>query len=198
MTDFTISILGAGSSYTPEIIERLAVLRDILPVKKLVFMDIHPSRLETVAGFCRRFARHLELPVVIETTTSLRSAISPAQFIITQLRVGGNAQRVFDERIPLKYDVIGQETTGPGGLANAPRAIPAMLEIAREVEKTNPAAWIINYANPTGMITEAVQRFTGAKIVGLCSGVYFPRDAVRETLGVPVESVTYDYFGLNH
>jgi 6-phospho-beta-glucosidase len=198
MSNFTLSIIGAGSSYTPEIIERLAGMREALPVQKLVFMDIHPGRLATVAGFCRRFANQLGLPIQIETTTDLREAVAEAKFVITQVRVGGNMQRVSDEKIPLKYGIIGQETTGPGGMFKALRTIPVMLDIARAVERDNPDAWIINYANPTGINTEAVQRFTRTKIVGLCAGAFFPRDAVSSALGVPQGSVSYDYFGLNH
>lgn len=198
MQELSISLIGAGSSYTPEIIERLAAMRAALPVRRLVFMDINPERMEIVAGFCRRFARHLDLQVSIETTTDLRHAVREAAFIITQVRVGGNAQRTLDEKIPLKYGIIGQETTGPGGMFKALRTIPVMVEIARAVEQENPDAWIVNYANPTGLNAEAVQKATCAHFVGLCSGAFFPRDAVASTLEVPKESVSYDYFGLNH
>ena len=198
MNNITLSIIGAGSSYTPEIIERLAGMREALPVQKLFFMDIHPGRLETVAGFCRRFAKQLNFPIQIETTTDLHEAVAEAKFVITQVRVGGNTQRVLDEKIPLKYGIIGQETTGPGGMFKALRTIPVMIDIARAVESANPGAWIVNYANPTGLNTEAVQRFTQANMVGLCSGAFFPRDAVSNALGVANESVSYDYFGLNH
>ncbi len=198
MNELVFAIVGAGSSYTPEIVERLAGMRQALPATKLVLMDINPARLETVAGFCRRFAAHLELPLQIETTTDLRQAVASARFVIVQVRVGGNAQRVLDEKIPLKYGIIGQETTGPGGMFKALRTIPVILEIARAVEALNPNALIINYANPTGLNAEAVQRFTAANFVGLCSGAFFPRDAISQALGVPKESVYYDYFGLNH
>jgi 6-phospho-beta-glucosidase len=194
----TLTIIGAGSSYTPEIIERLSTMRAELPVRRLVFMDIHPERMEIVAAFCRRFARRLGLAIDIETTTDLRSSVRDARFIVTQVRVGGNTQRTLDEKIPLKYGIIGQETTGPGGMMKALRTIPVMLEIARAVEEVNPDAWIINYANPTGLNAEAVQKATRAHFVGLCSGAFFPRDAVSNALGVPKASVSYDYFGLNH
>jgi len=193
-----LGIIGAGSSYTPEIIEHLTAMRHSLPVRELMLMDIHPIRLETVAGFCRRFARHLGGTFEITTTTSLPEVIQGAAFLITQIRVGGNQQRVLDERIPLKYGIIGQGTTGPGGMFKALRTIPPMLEIAALVEQLNPGAWIINYVNPTGMITEALQRFTRTRVVGLCAGGFFPRDAVSQALGVPADQVRYDYFGLNH
>ena len=193
-----IAIIGAGSSYTPEIIEGLVKLKDHLPVSNLAFMDIDERRLEIMTGFCQRFMQHLGHPIDIEATTDRRRAIKGSRFVLTQIRVGGNAQRVLDEKIPLKYGIIGQETTGPGGMFKALRTIPVILEIAREVESVAPEAWIINYTNPTGLIAEAINNYTGVIVAGLCAGAYFPRNAVQHALGVPGASVYYDYFGLNH
>jgi 6-phospho-beta-glucosidase len=193
-----IAIIGAGSSYTPEIIEGLAQKKDRLPVTHLSLMDINPSRLDIMAGFCRRFLKRLGHHIPVETTTDRRRAIDGASFVLTQIRVGGNAQRTLDEKIPLKYGVIGQETTGPGGMFNALRTIPVMLSIAHDVEEVNPHAWIINYTNPTGMVAEAISKYSPVTIAGLCAGGYFPRYAVSQALDVPGEAVTYDYFGLNH
>jgi 6-phospho-beta-glucosidase len=198
MEHLKITIIGAGSSYTPELVERLAGLKDRLPVGELAFMDINPQRMETVAGFCRRFMKNLGHEIPIHTTTDRKEAVSGAQFIVTQVRVGGNAQRVLDEKIPLKFGIIGQETTGPGGMFKALRTIPVMLDIARDVEALSPEAWIINYANPTGLNAEAVLKHSQAKFVGLCSGVFFPRQVVARALGATPESISYDYFGLNH
>lgn len=198
MQELTLSIIGAGSSYTPEILEGLVQRKHAIPVAKLIFMDIDPRRLDTAAAFCRRYLRHLGHEIPIITTTDMRAAVGEAQFIVTEIRVGGNRQRALDEKIPLKYGIIGQETTGPGGMFKAFRTIPALVDLARIVESANPEAWIINYTNPTGMVTEAVQKVTKVKIVGLCSGGYFPRDAVSKVLGVAKEEVYYDYFGLNH
>ncbi|MCJ7703331.1 MAG: hypothetical protein MUO62_17240, partial [Anaerolineales bacterium] len=198
MNPFKIAVIGAGSSYTPEIIEELVNRKEQLPVSQVTFMDIDESRLEIMAGFCRRLLAHIGSPMRIETTTDRRKAIDGAAFVLTQIRVGGNAQRILDEKIPLKYDVIGQETTGPGGMFKALRTIPPMLEIARDVEALNPEAWIINYANPTGMVAEAVTKYTKVKIAGLCAGGNFPRDFAVNALGVAPEDVFYDYFGLNH
>jgi 6-phospho-beta-glucosidase len=161
-------------------------------------MDIDPERLEIMLRFCRRFATHLGFDIQIDVTTDQREAISGARFVLTQIRVGGNAQRILDEKIPLKYGVIGQETTGPGGMFKALRTIPPILEIARDVEETNPEAWIINYANPTGILTEAVTKYTNVTIAGLCAGGNFPRDHAVEALGVDPDDLYYDYFGLNH
>ncbi len=198
MSALKISVIGAGSSYTPEIIEEIHHRQERFPVTQITLMDIDPDRLEIMLGFCRRFAAHLGSDVQIDATADRRGAIKDARFVLTQIRVGGNAQRILDEKIPLKYGVIGQETTGPGGMFKALRTIPPMLEIARDIEEINPSAWIINYANPTGMIAEAVTKYTKVTIAGLCAGGNFPRDHAVEALGVDPGSVSYDYFGLNH
>ena len=185
--ELKIAVIGAGSSYTPELVERIAQMRDALPVSELAFVDIRPERMEVVAGFCRRFLARLGCDLRITTHTERRPALEGARFVITQVRVGGNQQRVLDEKIPLRYGIIGQETTGPGGMFKALRTIPVMLDIARDVEAVCPQAWVINYANPTGMNAEAVQRYTRANFVGLCSGAFFPRDAAVRALGVKPE-----------
>ncbi len=193
-----IAIIGAGSSYTPEIIEGLAQRRNSLPVERITLMDIQPTRLSVMESFCRRFLDHLGYHIPLESTSNRAEAIAGADFILTQIRVGSNAQRVLDEKIPLQYGVIGQETTGPGGMFKALRTIPVMLDIAREVERLNPRAWVVNYTNPTGLVAEAVGRHTRARFAGLCSGGLFPRMWVSQALGIPGERVHYDYFGLNH
>jgi len=198
MSELKIAVIGAGSSYTPEIIEEIHRRRDRFPATHITLMDIDPGRLEIMSGFCRRFAAHLGCDIQIEATTDRKEALEGARFVLTQIRVGGNAQRILDEKIPLKYGVIGQETTGPGGMFKALRTIPPMMKIARDMEEICPESWIINYANPTGMIAEAVANHTDITIAGLCAGGNFPRDHAVEALRVDPESVYYDYFGLNH
>jgi 6-phospho-beta-glucosidase len=192
------AIIGAGSSYTPELIEGLVQKQDILPVDEIAFMDINQERLDIVTGFCRRYLKQSGHDIKITPTTDRCEAIEGARFIDVQIRVGGNAQRVLDEKIPLKYGIVGQETTGPGGMLKAFRTIPVMLDIARDVERFSPGAWIINYTNPTGLVAEAVTRYTRANIAGLCSGGLFPKWRAAEALGVPEASVSYNYVGLNH
>lgn len=198
MKKIKVAVVGAGSSYTPELIEGLVKERAQLPVGEIALHDVDEARLGIMAGFCRRFLRRLghEIPVV--ETTDLRRAVEGAAFVDVQIRVGGNAQRALDEKIPLKYGLIGQETTGSGGMMKAFRTIPVMLRIARAIERHSPEAWIVNYTNPTGLVTEAVTLHTRAKIAGLCSGALFPRWRVSEALGVPEDIVHYDYVGLNH
>lgn len=192
------AILGAGSSYTPELVEGLAAATGDLPVHEIAFQDIDEERLDVMTSFCRRFVDHLGFDVKITPTLDRREAIDGAKFIDVQIRVGGNSQRILDEKIPLKYGIVGQETTGPGGMLKAFRTIPIMLEIARDIEQYSPEAWIINYTNPAGLVTEAVTKYTSAKIAGLCSGGLFPQWRVAQALQVAEESVRYSYVGLNH
>lgn len=198
MRNLKITIIGAGSSYTPEIIEGLAHLKERLPVQNLVLQDINNDRLFSMHKFCIRYANKLGLACNISAQNDRIEALKDADFVIVQIRVGGNRARILDEQIPLKYGVIGQETTGPGGFMKALRTVPVMLDIAKDVEKVCPKAWIINYTNPTGIVAEAINDHTNAKIAGLCAGGFFPREGISRVLNVPEENIRYDYFGLNH
>ena len=192
------AIVGVGSSYTPELLEEMANRKETLPVKEIVLYDIDERRLQIMEGFCKRFAARLGLEVSIRSTLELDDALYGADFVDTQIRVGGNAQRVVDEKIPLKYGLVGQETTGAGGMMKAFRTIPVMLNVARHMEQQSPDGWIINYTNPTGLVTEAVTRYTKANIAGFCSGGIFPKMWAKAALGVDYRRVQYDYVGLNH
>jgi len=192
------SIIGAGSTYTPELIDGLITYRDKLPVDHICLMDIDESRLNIVAGMARRMIEKAGLKAQIETTTDRRRAISDADFIVTQIRVGGMAARIQDEKIPLEFGVIGQETTGPGGFMKALRTIPVMLDIAKEIAELAPDAWLINFTNPSGIITEALLRNSRIKTIGLCNAPTGVQKAVAEKYGVSVEDVSLNYIGLNH
>ena len=193
-----ICIIGAGSSYTPELIEKLSEVRERLPVTKISLMDIGPERLIAVSSFCKRYVKSLNFDVEIESTTDLDEAVGGSSFINTQIRVGGNACRVNDEKIPLSMGLIGQETTGPGGFMKALRTIPAMLEIADSMKRNAPEAWMINYTNPTGIVSQAIYDYTDIKCAALCSGGIRPAWHVAEALDVNAKDVQFDMFGLNH
>lgn len=193
-----IAVVGAGSSYTPEILEGLQKKRDTIPVKELALYDINEERLSIMTAFCKRYMQHIGYDVKITSTTDRKEALTSADFINVQIRVGGNQARIQDEKIPMKYGVVGQETTGPGGFMKACRTIPVMLDLAHEVEKVCPNAWIVNYTNPTGLVAQAVNNYSKAKIAGLCAGGFFPRDNLHKYMGFPWDEITYDYFGLNH
>lgn len=192
------TVVGAGSSYTPELLDELAARHEQLPVDEMVLYDIDEKRLEIMTGFCRRFAAKKGLQLPIRATLDLDDALEGADFVDTQIRVGGNRQRVVDEKIPISYGLVGQETTGAGGMMKAFRTIPVMLHVAERMERLSPDGWIINYTNPTGLITEAVTRYTKANIAGFCSGGIFPKMWAKKAFGVAYKQVQYDYAGLNH
>lgn len=193
-----MAIIGAGSGYTSELIEEISKQEKILEVEEVVLHDIDEYRLDVMTGFCLRYLKAHGSSIKITRTRNLTEAVDGAHFIDTQIRVGGNKQRVLDEKIPLKYGFLGQETTGAGGMFKAFRTIPAMLEIAKKIEEINPDAWIVNYTNPTGLVTEALLKKTKVKIAGLCSGGLFPKWWAKKALGVEEKDVDYDYVGLNH
>lgn len=193
-----IAIIGAGSSYTPELLDMMGKMRDEIQISELRLHDIDIQRLTIMEQFTRRFLANLGLDTAVTATQDRLRAIEGVDFVITQIRVGGNQARVQDEKIPLKYGLLGQETTGAGGFAKALRTIPVMMDIARDVERVNPKAWIINYTNPTGIVAEAVTRYTGARFIALCGGGRHPGNMLYKAYGITHDRVRYDYFGLNH
>jgi 6-phospho-beta-glucosidase len=196
MKPLKITVVGGGSTYTPELIDGFIRYCDELPVASIVLQDISTERLEIVGGLARRMMQQTGIPLT--TTTDRGEALAGADFVITQLRVGGLAARALDERIPLKYGVIGQETTGPGGFAKALRTIPVMLDIARDITRLAPQAWLINFTNPSGVVTEALLRHTGVRAIGLCNVPINMQRNVAEAWGVEPQRVELDYVGLNH
>lgn len=192
------TIIGAGSSYTPELFEEIANRKNQFDFKEIFLYDINSEKLDIMTDFCRRFLNKLNVNIRIQSTTDLYEALYGADFVDIQIRVGGNKQRILDEKIPLKHGLIGQETTGIGGMMKAFRTIPVVLDIANKLFELSPDAWIINYTNPTGLITEAVTKYTNVRIAGLCSGGLSPKVWAKESLGVSFDKVKYDYVGLNH
>jgi 6-phospho-beta-glucosidase len=152
-----VSILGGGSAYTPGLIQGFINKSEDVPLDRLVLMDIDAHKLESVGSVARHMLENTLPQCKLELTTDRDQAIRNMDFIVCQIRVGGLQSRHIDESIPLKHGVIGQETTGPGGLAMALRTIPVMVEIAAEIQEKNPRAWLINYANPTGLVAEAIK-----------------------------------------
>jgi len=172
MQALKIAVIGGGSSYTPELIEGIIVRYEQLPVTELALVDVESGRekVEIIAALTRRMLKHKGLDqVAVSVHFTLDEAIRGASFVLTQLRVGQLAARAADERLGLKYHLLGQETTGVGGFAKALRTIPVILEVARKVEQLAPEAFILNFTNPAGIVTEAVSRYSTAKIIGLCN-----------------------------
>jgi 6-phospho-beta-glucosidase len=192
-------IVGGASAYTPDIIEGLLKEHRLYAGGELVLHDVDAGNLEVIARLVRGMVRSAGADLTVTATTDRTQALTDAQFILTQPRVGGLRHRALDERIPLKYGVIGQETLGPGGLAFAWRTVPLILDIVAEVQKVAPAAWIINYANPAGMVTEAViRRYPNARFIGLCDMPTGVEWAIGKLLRLDFHRLSLDYAGINH
>lgn len=196
-----IVTIGGGSSYTPELVEGFIKRYDSLPVRELWLVDIPEGeeKLNIVGNLAKRMVKKAGLPIEIHLTLDRRAALKDADFVTTQFRVGLLAARAKDERIPLKYNVIGQETNGPGGLFKGLRTIPVILDIVKDMEELCPNAWLINFTNPAGMVTEAVLRHSNWKrIVGLCNVPISTQMGIAKILKVESERVRVDFAGLNH
>lgn len=196
-----IVTIGGGSSYTPELVEGFIKRYDELPVRELWLVDIEAGKekLEIVGNLAKRMIEKAGLPIEVHLTLDRRAALKDADFVTTQFRVGLLDARIKDERIPLKYNVIGQETNGPGGLFKGLRTIPVILDICKDIEELCPNAWLVNFTNPAGMVTEAVLRYSNIKkVVGLCNVPIGIRMNVAKILDVDASRVHIDFAGLNH
>ena len=192
-----LTVVGGGSTYTPELIDGFARLSDTLPVEELVLVDPAPERLELVGGLARRIFAKQGHNGRIVTTDDLDAGVDGADAVLLQLRVGGQAARRQDETWPLECGCVGQETTGAGGLAKALRTVPVVLDIAERVRRTNPDAWIIDFTNPVGIVTRALLQ-AGHKAVGLCNVAIGFQRKFADLLGVSPADVHLDHVGLNH
>ncbi|MFF7092639.1 6-phospho-beta-glucosidase [Streptomyces rubradiris] len=192
-----LTVVGGGSTYTPELVDGFARLRDTLPIEELVLVDPAADRLELVGGLARRiFARQGHAGRIV-TTSDLDAGVDGADAVLLQLRVGGQAAREKDETWPLECGCVGQETTGAGGLAKALRTVPVVLDIAERVRRANPRAWIIDFTNPVGIVTRALLR-AGHRAVGLCNvAIGFQRKFAALLDTAPAE-VHLAHVGLNH
>ncbi|WP_255951759.1 6-phospho-beta-glucosidase [Streptomyces odontomachi] len=192
-----IVVVGGGSTYTPELIDGFARLRDTLPVRELILVDPAADRLDVVGGLARRIFAKQQHPGTITVTDDLDAAVVDADAVLLQLRVGGQAARMQDESWPLTCGCVGQETTGAGGLAKALRTVPVVLDIAERVRRAAPDAWIIDFTNPVGIVTRALLQ-AGHKAVGLCNAAIGFQRRFAELLGVRPADVHLGHVGLNH
>ncbi|MGW0944124.1 6-phospho-beta-glucosidase [Streptomyces sp. NPDC002623] len=192
-----LTVVGGGSTYTPELVDGFARLRDTLPVEELVLVDPAAERLELVGGLARRILARQGHPGRVVTTSDLDAGVEGADAVLLQLRVGGQAAREQDETWPLECGCVGQETTGAGGLAKALRTVPLVLDIAERVRRTNPHAWIIDFTNPVGIVTRALLK-EGHKAVGLCNVAIGLQRKFAALLDVEPADLHLDHVGLNH
>lgn len=196
-----IVTIGGGSSYTPELVEGFIKRFDSLPISDFWFVDIEEGRekLEIVGSMAKRMFQAAGLPTKIHLTLDRRAALKDADFVTTQFRVGLLDARIKDERIPNSYGMMGQETNGAGGIFKAFRTIPVILDIVEEMKELCPDAWLINFTNPAGMVTEAVLKNGGwDKVIGLCNVPIGQYKEASKSLEIPEEELTFKFGGLNH
>ncbi len=193
-----LTVIGGGSSYTPELIDGFIQHEADLHVGEIVLFDIDRERLNVVGGMAQRMVQHAELETKITLSTDRPAAVEGAKFVISSIRVGQMSARIRDEKLPLKYGVIGQETTGPGGTLKAWRTIPVTLDIARDLARLAPDAWFVNFTNPSGIITEALLKHSDLKVVGLCNNPINMQAGLAEAFQVEPSEVFLEWVGLNH
>ena len=192
-----LAVIGAGSTYTPELVDGLIRMRDLLPLEELALCDPAAERLAILTGLTKRMLARGDHPAHVTSTESLGEAVEGADAVLVQLRVGGQAVRIVDESVPVACGCVGQETTGYGGLAKALRTVPVVLEIAERVRELAPQAWIVDFTNPVGIVTKALLD-AGHCAVGLCSAAAVFQRHFARVLDVEPERVELDHAGLNH
>ena len=200
-----ITVIGGGSTYTPELVNGFLERVKSLPVTELCLMDIDPQRLEVVGGFAQRMVEAKGAPFKVVLSTNQREAIRGASYVTTQLRVGKMPARVADEYLGRRHGLIGQETTGVGGMAKALRTIPVILGIANDMREVAPGALLANFTNPSGLVTEAMQRYApDVMSVGICNAPITTqmeiKRGVEKILGteIALERTSLKGLGLNH
>lgn len=200
-----VTVIGGGSTYTPELVLGFIQRKDTFPLTELCLMDIHPERLRIVGAFVQRMASARNAPFSVTLTTDRRAAIRGAKYVLTQMRVGMMEARRGDEYLGLRHGLIGQETTGVGGMAKALRTIPVLLDVARDIRELAPHALFVNFTNPAGLVTEALSRYApDVHAVGVCNVPITTKMSILEQLSkttgaaIPTETVQLNTLGLNH
>ncbi len=191
-----IAVLGGSSVYTPELV--LSLVAHNLNVKEVVLVGRPGQKLPIVARFCQRLVDRTGFPVLIHHTTDLEAGVRGARYVINAIRVGGMLARARDEKVPPQFGMLGDETLGAGGFANAMRTLPVVFDIANTIESINPHATFINLTNPLGIVVEALGRYSKLNVIGACDLPSVTVKKIAEVLRCSPNEVTVDYVGLNH
>ena len=193
-----LAVIGGGSTYTPELVDGFARRADRVPVDELALLDVDPERLAIVGGLAERMLARQGWPGRVLRTTDRDAALDGADFVLIQLRVGGQRARLGDETLPPRFGLIGQETVGVGGFAKALRTVPVVLELAEAVERRSaPGAWIVDFTNPVGIVTQALAD-AGHRSLGLCNVAIGFQRRFAARFGIAPERVALEQVGLNH
>jgi len=193
-----IVVIGGGSTYTPELIDGFIARGTHVGLREVWLVDPNEERLQVIGAFARRMVGHAGATFQIELTGDRRRALDGADYVITQLRVGGQQARHGDELLGRRHQLVGQETTGIGGFAKALRTVPVMLDIARDMRELAPRAMLVNFTNPAGIVTEAMVRHGGVPVIGLCNNAINAQRGIARMFNVPPEQVQIEQVGLNH
>lgn len=193
-----IAVIGGGGVRTPLLVGGAAGRAQALGIEVVSLTDPAPESLRLMTLVCRALLERAGHPFRLEATADWRAAVAGADFVVTSLRPGGLEARTWDERIPPIHGIPGNETTGPGGWALALRSIPFLLDYARGIQRLAPGAWLINFSNPAGLLTQAVLTGTGLRTVGICDGPGTLAEGIRRALGLAGDGGFVDYLGLNH
>jgi 6-phospho-beta-glucosidase len=194
-----LTFIGAGGVRTPLVIESVMSFQDRIPFSHVCLMDINPENLDLMRMVTEVRLQGKHPNFELNWTTDPEEAIARSDFIVMTFRQGGIASRVIDEQVPLKYGVLGQETTGPGGFAMAMRTIPALLKYVELIRQLAPNAWLINFTNPAGIVTEAVTKYSDFKqVIGICDNPSAMHRSFARYFGVKLEDLFLEYYGLNH
>lgn len=199
-TGLKLVVLGGGSAYTPELVAGIIRHSDEVKIDRLVLVDVAAGaeRVRIIRDLAARMIAAAGATIVVEETLDRRRALDGADLVFSQVRIGGMKARARDESIPLKYGLLGQETIGAGGFANALRTIPHALEIARDIEEICPQAWCLNLTNPAGMITDAMSRYSSVRTLGICNVPFIMQVALARMLETESDHVALEMYGLNH
>ena len=193
-----LTLLGGGGVRSPLFVYSALMRAQALQLNELCLMDIDPLKLEVFGGISQMLVEQAHSPVKLSLTTSADEALTGADFVITSIRVGMEPARILDEHIALRHNLLGQETTGPGGFAMASRSIPALLEYAQRLAQLNPKAWMINFTNPAGLVTQALRDAGFERTVGICDSANAAQNMAAYWLEVQPAILRAEVFGLNH
>lgn len=196
-----VCIIGGGSTYTPELIEGLITIQPDVQIDELWLLDIEASRekFQIVADLARRMLNKAQCGMTLHTTFDAQEAIEGANFILNQFRAGGLPGRIADETVPLKYNLIGQETTGMGGMACGLRAFPILEQYVELAKQSSNNAWMINFSNPSGMLTEFIRNYLRyERVIGLCNYPINALRALQQLFECSRQALSLKYYGLNH
>ena len=198
MSSRKVTLIGGGGVRTPLVIFGVNESRERLGVDEMVLYDLDRERAQVMCELGQTLIAREGGNLKLRVAEDLEDAIEGAAFVLTAIRVGGIAARAADERISVENGYPGQETTGPGGVAMALRTVPVAIEHARLIERLSPDAWIINFTNPAGLITQAISHYSSVRVVGICDTPTELFYRIALALGAPLDQVHCDYIGLNH